>query len=429
MSRLCYLDVMLNRSKYYQRSWTYQESCLSGRLLYITAKGVTYHCSQGVRTEEMAFEDRLCGKQGCNDHTTYLSLNQRNLWREYIGERSRRTMQASACTWMRDKRVRFFSHQLPVVTQPRTNTPIEKFYTQSLACHDCIAFEKANEAGFHTYKELVRGYTYWQFEYESDRIPAFAGIAGLLSGQYDKDFLYDMPEKHLDFAMLWIPRRNSSTPCRRAGLTDVPSWSWASHEIAVDHRGHNWMTSEVDWYALERGHTIRPIQSIKHFGAAMPMREDFSRPVTLDQLHAHGLIEISVSKSASTCTSKFSLVGWCQIVDGFFTKGHQLYGSQKQLVCMPSKTVYWSDVSPPRDDPKHRPVKLLFLSRVYHQPLAPLIKSMEVRQADWILLPYCIHCLVVQRAGNVARRLAIADIHDVELWASVSKRWMLMKLI
>lgn len=54
---------------------------------------------------------------------------------------------------------------------------------------------------------------------------------------------------------------------------------------------------------------------------------------------------------------------------------------------------------------------------------------METRQEDWILLPHTMNAVVIHRDGNVARRVAIVDIDDVELWASVPKFWMLIKLV
>lgn len=360
MARLCYLDVTLNRSKYNLRGWTFQECCLSNRLLYVTSKGVVYHCSQGVRREEMMFEDEFCGHEGCHKHTNYMSLNKRNLWRDYIGEKNRRQAKEDACSCIHEKQSRFLAHQLPASIQSRTIAPIEKFHADSFACSHCIAFEIANETELHTYRQLVRGYTHRQVRYESDRIPAFAGIAGLLAGQYDTGFWFGIPEKHLDFALLWIPRRrNSPTPRRKAGLAHVSSWSWASHEIAIDYRGDNWMASEVDWYLLAEDGRLRPVYSLKQFGAAMPMRNDFTKSVSLDQLHVHGIL--GASKVAGEPSGP-SLVGWCQVANCFSMKGYQLYGPEKQLVYMPSKEVYWSYAAPAVDEPHYHPVELLFLS-------------------------------------------------------------------
>ncbi|KAK6388578.1 hypothetical protein LTR65_007734 [Meristemomyces frigidus] len=158
----------------------------------------------------------------------------------------------------------------------------------------------------------------------------------------------------------------------------------------------------------------------------MPMREDFTKPVSLVQLHAHGLID---SLAPGTPPTKPTLVGWCQVVAGFFTQGHQLYGPKKQLVYMRSKTVYWSDAAPATDDSEYRSVELLFFARTYHKIIAPLVKGMEVRHANWVLLEHTINAIVIHRTGNVARRLAIVDIHDMELWESVPKEWMLIKLM
>ncbi|KAK5119484.1 hypothetical protein LTR85_007584 [Meristemomyces frigidus] len=331
MPRLCHLDPILYLSKYKRRGWTLQEACLSGRLLYVTAKGVTFHCSRGVHTEEMAFEDELCGKPACHDHTTYLSLNQHSMWRDYVNQSNREVVQGHVCTCGRNNRARFLSYQLPIVTEPPTTVHVGLF---PKACGDCFAFRRATEMEFYTYAELVRTHTRRHVSYETDRIPAFAGIAGLLGGRFASNFIYDMPEKHLDFAMLWRPLRNSLTPCRRAGLAGIPSWGWASHEIATGHSGDNWMVSEVDWYALDGGNRLRPIHSLKSLGVAMPMREDFTKPVSLDQLHTHGLLGPS---TAGSLHPELVLVGWCQIAAGFFTKGHQLYSPEKQLVYMPSK--------------------------------------------------------------------------------------------
>lgn len=437
VARSCYLDVMLNRSTYNQRGWTYQESCLSSRLLYVTSKGVTFRCSKGFRTEEVMLEEGLCGYEGCLDHTAYMSLSQRNLWAEYVvGIRRAAATKSSSCSCLYKKRARFVNLQLPWYVEPRTIVPIDEFCLDVLSCDDCLGFERANEAEFHTYKQLVRSYTSRQVRYASDRIPAFAGIAALLETQFATSFLYGIPEKHFDFALLWIPRHNHPTPCRKPGLEHIPSWSWASHEIAVDHSGDNWLTSEVNWFLLSRGGdntntNLQPVRSLKRFGgSSMPLREDFSKPVTFREMAEHGLLE-----PEGTLPHPPHLVGWCQTTTSFFTKGTHLYGPAKQLL---RGTVLWSDTigtttasstTADDDDDDIHPVELLLLSRTHHQPLIPLVKRMQIRQEDFLLLPHTINALVIQRTENRAKRLAIVDIRDVGLWASVPKSQMLLMLI
>lgn len=427
VARSSYLDRTVRLSKYNQRGWTYQESCLSNRLLYITSKGIIFRCSQAFRTEEAMFEEGLCGYEKCNDHTAYFSSSQRNLWSEYVVKTRQSSSKSNSCSCLHGKRERFLNHQLPANIPGRTLVPIDVFYTDLLACDDCLAFDQANEAEFLTYTQLVRSYTFRQVRNTSDRIPAFAGIATLLEVQFATNFIYGIPEKHLNFGLLWTPCQNSPTPCRKAGLEDVPTWSWASHEIDVGYSGDNWLTSEVDWFFLDRDNSLRAAQTLIRFGAApMPFRADFLKPVLLSQIAQYGLLEPKGSPTPLLGEPR-RLVGWCQITDCFYTRGHQLYGPGKQLV---TDIVSWSDAAPvPAGDLDFHPIELLFLSRTNNQPLASTVKRLESRQVDYVSLRHTINVLVIHRVGNIAKRLATSYLKDVELWESVPKTWMLIKLM
>jgi hypothetical protein len=415
VARASFLNRTIQRSNYNTRAWTYQESCISRRLLYITSTGTAMTCCQGVRYEEMVLEDDGCQDTSCKSHTIYFDSTQRNIWRELV-MRQPKDVVPGVCNCAFNVREHFKSGSCGTEIHGNSAPKNSSFDATIIACDDCRSFHKANEADWHIYKELVRGYTYRQMRYESDRIPAFAGIAGLLEREFNTPFLFGLPEKYLDLALTWIPHHNLTEPCRRSGLEDIPSWSWASHEIGAEYTGDTWLTSEVDWYRVDVNGNLRRVQSLKTIGIHIALREDFNMPVTMEQLRSNNIL-------STAATSRGALFGWCQVSTCFFLKGLQLCDQNKLPVRSPIGYVRFSNM-PPTWEQEYVPVEVLCLSRSYHSDLGS-----NDRSGGWESLPHGINLLIISRQGNVATRIAKAEIEDALLWKQVEKEWMLVKLI
>ncbi|KAL9616854.1 MAG: hypothetical protein Q9160_008310 [Pyrenula sp. 1 TL-2023] len=418
-ARQSFLDVSLNRSAYNKRAWTYQESSISRRLLYIASKGIFMQCCQSIRSEEFILEDRDCTKADIHDHTVSLELSQRNIWRE-LTLRHPPSTTLHSCTCLFNHEERFHKDESPFV-HPREKAPEDgSFDETALCCRHCQDFSRRNDAEWHMYRDLVRGYTNRQMKFESDRIPAFAGIAGFLSRQFDTKFLFGMPEKFFDFALIWCSGFNILVPPRRADSASFPSWSWASQAVYVAYPGDNWLTSEVDWYCIDGKRHLRSIHSLKGVGTYQPLRDDFRKPVTTQQLHYHGITyDLDIPGSA--------LFAWCQIISSFLLKGDRLYDKYRRPFCsrpgMPDGIVQFSDALPKRTQ-QYIPVEVFPLSRSSSGSIA-----LRRQPIDSHFGAYRINLLVISRQGNVATRLGITDVRNVKVWEEAEKSWMLIKLV
>jgi hypothetical protein len=88
---------------------------------------------------------------------------------------------------------------------------------------------------FEEYVEVVEEYASRDLSYESDALHAFAGVMGVLSQKLECQFLWGLPERYLDAALLWTPgARNARRGCTTSVLLadgstkelPFPSWSW-----------------------------------------------------------------------------------------------------------------------------------------------------------------------------------------------------------
>ncbi|KAM3420099.1 hypothetical protein BST61_g3401 [Cercospora zeina] len=412
--RMCFLGRIMNGAEYNTRAWTYQESSLARRVLYVTSRGVSMLCCTTVYSEEIVLEDNACDLQNCKKHSLNMATEQRNIWREFIGKQ-RKQNSGGECAESCNMRVRksYNEGTLPDLPKPthtaETTDWSGKYFT---ACEDCLAFNRRTEAEWLMYLDAVRSYTHRQMRFESDRLPAFAGIAGILADQYDTQFLFGLPEKYLDLALMWSPRQRLTQPCRKAGLQGLPSWSWASLEISAGYSGSTWFTTEVDWYRAH-GDGVKPVHSLKTYGTHALLRKDFrSRPVTMADLETHGLLPLDDP----------ALYGWVQSSSGFCLKDSQLYTADRKLVKSVLGYVRFSDV-PPKYDIEYQPIEVILLSRSHHSPIQNLYDP------DWDLESHTINLIVVERDGNVVKRLAMPDIADVRVWKDAKKEWKLVKFV
>jgi hypothetical protein len=78
---------------------------------------------------------------------------------------------------------------------------------------------------FSPWVDLIREYTTLQLKFESDRLPALAGIAGVLGQSVPGRYLSGIWEASLPGGLLWEPL---ARPARRSTQACLPSWSWAS---------------------------------------------------------------------------------------------------------------------------------------------------------------------------------------------------------
>lgn len=96
------------------------------------------------------------------------------------------------------------------------------------------------------YTSAVREYTARKLSFDSDGLNAFLGVGNMFAGQHRTRLLFGLPEKYLFQALLW--HHVGTTWRRRDLLADgpqIPSWSWAAWEGALDHKQARWHYGET----------------------------------------------------------------------------------------------------------------------------------------------------------------------------------------
>ncbi|KAK5175772.1 histidinol-phosphate transaminase [Saxophila tyrrhenica] len=412
------VDGVVGSSRYNERGWTFQELHLSRNILYISATaGAWFRCRQGIRCEEGILEDAACGHAGCQDEQHARLVSEPDGNPALMSCEAELQWHPGGCTCGQRQRERFETQEVVnPVTGPTSGEPVEDVFgpLNGGSCTDCDHFEHS----FHNYSSLVRQYTSRSLTNHSDRPAAFAGLAALLQKTHQTSLLYSIPEQYIDQGLLWRPLNNSALPHRR--VEGMPSWSWAAWECPVRYITYRWMTTEVDWYIYGEQTGSRPVRSVKRYGTSIPLREDFRRPVTMDQLAAHNLLEPSSPGP--------ELVAWCPLSTGFFyTRGHKLISLHPAHMGLPGHDVLFNDATPRADDPEMRPVELLFLAqaggRVFWEDMKPKASGMP---GYWDELEMAGYALVVERDGGVARRVGFVRIGEWRLWRDAPREWVLL---
>ncbi|KAH8804855.1 heterokaryon incompatibility protein-domain-containing protein [Xylogone sp. PMI_703] len=172
-----YLQHVL-KSPLLQRGWVKQERILSHRTIDFSAKQMYWSCKTQVLSEDGQIDEE-CQGQSTDFINTLLALRQ----------------------------CQYASYNIEILLRQL----------------------------FAAWADLISDYTSLQLTYESDRLPALAGIVGvakqILSGRY----LSGIWEINLADGLFWQPAQR---PMERPHGFYVPSWSWASSTGRVDLAGH-----------------------------------------------------------------------------------------------------------------------------------------------------------------------------------------------
>ncbi|KAK8209356.1 heterokaryon incompatibility protein-domain-containing protein [Phyllosticta capitalensis] len=122
------------------------------------------------------------------------------------------------------------------------------------------------------FAECVKLYSGRNLTYQSDKIPAFEGIAKSLERPLGTTFLYGLPAGYFEWALLWEP----VSPARRireAEYEVFPTWSWCGWLVGVEWRLstvsgclynlHDWLVNHtwIEWFLVQQNKTLRPVWS------------------------------------------------------------------------------------------------------------------------------------------------------------------------
>jgi len=195
-------EVMLSveRSLWNTRGWTFQESKLSARKLFITELHVAFECPRGIAYEEYnhytcnsPVEPRLptslCQESSTEPDESEAGINQE-----------------SQETWQLEQSL------IP---------GFERRYSGGDALpSDSTLYWKW--AGEYTSREFADG---------GDILNAFAGVSDRMGRILDCRFFFNVPEKYFAQGLRW----NAIGPARkRYEVPSIPSWSWASCKNGID---------------------------------------------------------------------------------------------------------------------------------------------------------------------------------------------------
>jgi heterokaryon incompatibility protein (HET) len=394
-----FTNIRFEDSLYSTRAWTYQESLMSCRLLYIFPDEVVFECNEALCKEFLIQESDACQKACARKKPFDL---QENIW-SIKGNGGNAPCTSCECSSN-------LRQLLQEASCSDSSLGIEKIAVSQPLCGDCEDSMTAWDEELSLYGEIVWEYTSRHMKYESDRLNAFAGITRILQQQFNTSFIHGLPERFFDAALTWSPRQNRSTPCRRKNLTHIPTWSWASYEISVDISNLKIFVSEVDWYRVDEQHELRQVRSLRVRGPSFDkLRSDFVKPVPKAELEVQGLcLDDEVPGGA--------IFGYCQLSTTFFAKWDSevdlwdLFDKGKQPVARLHYRGLWFSDKPPEWGYDYVPVELLCLCRSGSRALN------------------IATVLLIEREGQVARRLAIATL-EVGFWEEAVKEWVLIKLI
>ncbi|OCL10386.1 HET-domain-containing protein, partial [Glonium stellatum] len=108
-----------------------------------------------------------------------------------------------------------------------------EFESSTTKSHGANSEERAGQiygvdglTNFEVYARAVEAYSARNITYHEDALKAFAGIMAHLETSFRGLFLFGLPDKELDQALLWYPTSCSHPRQSRDGKRLFPSWSW-----------------------------------------------------------------------------------------------------------------------------------------------------------------------------------------------------------
>jgi hypothetical protein len=210
-------SMVIERSRWNSRGWTYQERLCSRRLLLFLEQQVIF----------------VCGKASWCEDTVLETDNPRVYYEE----------------------------------QPLANLNLPNDETTSF-----MRSVKTDKAGspIREYAKMVTTYTSRDLTYPGDILDAFTGALTRFQRSWaakgiDVSFLFGLPTRWFHLALLWIPEDDSSDWKRRdakcrlpSGLeVDFPSWSWMGWigrmDAARRGRSVDSVRHSLDWFYVEPG--------------------------------------------------------------------------------------------------------------------------------------------------------------------------------
>ncbi|KAI1450488.1 HET-domain-containing protein [Annulohypoxylon stygium] len=397
------------RTRWSTRAWTYQECLISRRILFLTESQAYFQCRHSIFCEDC---------RGEIDSTDVYFAPCTNLWNPGALETSGGRLQLN-----------FGTLHLPREPYAR------------------------DERAIMAYLSYTEFYSIRQATHMSDSLNAFRAIQNVLSDTMKTCFLYGMPEKFFDVALLFIPHINkprSKQHSQNYPLNPAfPSWTWAAWNCAANNSGYfpcdsHGIRREVNWFLVSSENYSIALES-KNTPSSTKFPGANNKGLGMLGSIPSGALPPLRSKTIVNGdlkdTNNAILSCWTMALD-LYLPGHvvPLGASQRgrwsdlvHLAILNNEQNWigsilmdklWVDS---RLD-KTRPYRFILVSRA--EDILPT-RDPEVTFFDTKFFeyrPWCfLNVMLIEPLGNTARRLGVGTIHE-DAWVQESPTEMLVKL-
>ena len=390
---------MVSRSRWDTRAWTYQECLLSRRILFFTSSQVYFQCRCSVFCEDCVGE--------IDTSRTFISPCT-NLWNPGAPEAYSAASHA------------FGSLHLDV----------EPYSTPS---RSLIA-----------YRTCVETYSARQLTFISDALKAFVGVQDALQYLMNTKFIFGMPEKFLDIALLFTIRgRKLRTTKHQLRNCSVPSWSWIGWNCAVMLGMYfpsalSMVRREVDWYALgPRGDIARLKSDVAEWPRPDVDRERQILPGTIPNLPSSAS-NASLGVGSYQAKHMACWTGMTELrLDGSFTHetsaSFKLWPTAKHLRISNNQGHWVGSILTEQawvqsTLKQMQGFQFILISRTKEIELSPE-QHLDVFDCDrFAPRPWCfLNVMLVDIVGGLSQRQGIGVVHE-DAWSIAMPKWTVVVL-
>ncbi|KAI1460254.1 HET-domain-containing protein [Annulohypoxylon moriforme] len=397
------------RTRWGTRAWTYQECLISRRILFLTESQAYFQCRHSIFCEDC---------RGEIDSTDVYFAPGTNLWNPGALETTSGRLQLSFGT-------------LHLTREPY----------------------KRDDRAIMAYLNYALDYSSRQSTHASDSLNAFRAIQNVLCDTMQTLFLYGMPEKYLDVALLFIIRVDK--PRTKQNEKDYPlnpafpSWTWVGWNCALENSEYfscivRGIRREVDWFLVSEGSHAIALES-----QGGPSKVEFphanNKELGLLGTIPSGVlpplrIESSSNDNIQDTNSHTLLSCWTMVLD-LYLPG--------RVIPLGRHTGRWSDsvhlaicngqgqwigsilmnklwVKARLDETRSYRFILISRSEDIIVGRDPDVKFFDTNLFEH--RPWCfLNVMMVEGLGNTARRLAVGMVHE-DAWIQENAAKMLVKL-
>lgn len=385
--RFNYVDDVVDTETWNTRAWTYQERCLSKRLLFMTSTQAYFICNEKVFCEDMITE--------CETRTFFLDTI---YWRPMRVPRGLNSVQVS---------------------------------------------EDARNLAL-TYSHHLREFTKRQMTWQSDALNAVSAVLNATISQLDTRLWQGLPEMIFDKGLLWIPntvtqRRKVPGDCKDIPTPVFASWSWTGwagsvlNETLQFGAGHSFQPL-VDWHLMNEKRqaiSLEPQALVMEYNIVEPpayfaYSPKIDRPVPDRFPHTHIIPNSRLDKTDDWRYAPY-LLGWTVVarfkiqefdhkpaVD-IWPKGPSSF----QVISKQGRSVGKVSLDCSLQLDRSGQLEFIMLSRVYwpSRLLGSSISHLKAREkltskkGPWSLM----NVMLIQRFGEFSERRGVGFI-DEDAW-------------